>query len=143
MKTIDRSADRGSVTLEVAILAPALLLVLGLVVVGGRVQVAASTVEHATAAAARAASLSRTPAAAQAGATETAHRELAAQDLRCTTSTVSADTSRLAAPVGATTTVTVTASCTVSMSDLALPGLPGTRTLTATATSPVDRYRTR
>jgi len=49
----------------------------------------------------------------------------------------------LTAPLGDPASVTVTASCTVSMADLAVPGLPGARTLSGQAVSPIDRYRTR
>ncbi len=35
------------------------------------------------------------------------------------------------------------ATCKVDVADLAIPGLPGTRTITATASSPVDAYRER
>ena len=135
--------DRGSVTLELAILTPALILLLGLVALAGRVEVAASAVEHAAAAGARAASLARTVDAARAVATETVQRELDAQGLRCAPSTVAVDTAGFDAPLGDPATVTVTTSCTVTMSDLDVPGLPGSRTLTGQATSPIDRYRTR
>jgi Flp pilus assembly protein TadG len=135
--------DRGSVTLELAILTPALLLLLGLVALAGRVEVAASAVEHAAAAGARAASLARTVDAAQRSATDAVERELDAQGIRCATSTVTVDTAGLDAPLGTSATVTVAASCTVTMADLAIPGLPGSRTLTGQATSPIDRYRTR
>ena len=135
--------QRGSATLELAILAPALLLLLGLVVLAGRVQVAAGAVEHAAAVAARDASLARTPAAAQATGTVAVDRELTAQNLRCAPVTVVIDTSGFAAPVGQPATVTATIACTVSFADLALPGLPGARTLTAHATSPLDSWRTR
>jgi Flp pilus assembly protein TadG len=138
---IDR--ERGSATLELAILAPALLLLLGLVVLAGRVQVAAGAVEHAAAVAARDASLARTPAAAQATGTVAADRELTAQNLRCTPTTVVINTSGFAAPVGQPATVTATITCTVTLADLALPGLPGARTITAHATSPLDSWRTR
>jgi hypothetical protein len=33
--------------------------------------------------------------------------------------------------------------CTVNLSDLSIPGVPGARTITATASSPVDAYRER
>ena len=135
--------DRGSVTLELAILTPALILLLGLIALAGRVEVAASAIEHATAAGARAASLARTVEAAQTAATQAIDRELAAQGLHCATSTVTVDAAGLTAPLGAPATVTVSASCTVTMSDLAVPGLPGSRTLTGEATSTIDRYRTR
>ncbi|QZN84910.1 TadE/TadG family type IV pilus assembly protein [Cellulomonas sp. C5510] len=143
MRARTQDRERGSVTLELAILAPALILVLGLLVLGGRVEVAASAVEQATAAAARAASLERSVAAAQIAAESAVDRETAARDIRCVTTTVEVDASGLTAPLGTSATVTVRASCTVTMADLAVPGLPGTRTITAEATSAVDRFRTR
>lgn len=138
-----RDRESGSVTLELAVLTPALILLLGALVLAGRVQVAASAVEHATAAAARAASLERTVEGARAAAQQAVDRETAASDLRCSSTVVQVDPSGLAAPLGTAASVTVRASCTVTMADLAVPGLPGTRTLTAEATSAVDRYRTR
>jgi Flp pilus assembly protein TadG len=138
-----RHEDAGSITLELAVLTPALILLLGLIALAGRVQVAAAAVEHAATAGARAASLARTVNAAQAAATDTVRRELDTANLRCATSTVTVDATGLAAPLGQTATVTVTTSCTVTMADLAVPGLPGSRTLTGQATSTVDRYRTR
>ena len=135
--------DRGSVTLELAVLTPALILLLGLVALAGRVEVAASAVEHAAATGARAASLARTVDAAQAAATEAVGRELDVQGLRCANAVVTVDAAGLAAPLGEPASVTVTTSCTVTMSDLAVPGLPGSRTLTGQATSAVDRFRSR
>ncbi|GGB91498.1 TadE/TadG family type IV pilus assembly protein [Cellulomonas carbonis] len=137
------AGDAGSATLEVAILTPALLLLLALVVFAGRVQVAAGAVEHAAAVAAREASLTRTAGAARTAATTAATIDLDGQDLRCATSTVTVDTAGFARPLGSGSHVTATVTCTVSIADLAIPGLPGTRTLTATATSPLDRYRAR
>jgi hypothetical protein len=89
---------------------------------------------HTTAAAAaRAASLQRDPAAAQAAAETTA----AHADTGCTSLIVRVDTSGFR-PGG---TVTATVTCTVDLSDLAGLAVPGTTTLTATATSPVDLWR--
>lgn len=135
--------ERGSATLELAIIAPALLLVLGLVVLAGRVQVAAGAVEHAATIAAREASLARTATSAQSTATTAATRELAAQDIQCATSSVTVDATGFATALGQPATVTTSVTCTISFADLAVPGLPGSRTLTATATSPLDRFRAR
>ena len=135
--------ERGSATLELAILTPALLLLLALVVLVGRVQVAASAVEHAAFAAARDASLARTPLAAQTAATAASGRELAAQNIRCAATSVVISTAGFAAPVGQPATVTATLTCTVTMGDLAMPGIPGARTLTGTATSSLDTWRSR
>jgi Flp pilus assembly protein TadG len=84
--------DRGSVTLEVAVLAPALLALLGLAIGAGRYEVAAGAVDAASAAAARAASLARSPAAAQQDATLAARASMTGSDVPCTGLTVTADT---------------------------------------------------
>ena len=135
--------ERGSATLELAILTPALLLLLGLVILAGRVQVAAGAVEHAAATAAREASLARTAPAASSAAATAGHDALQGQDLRCATTGVTVDTSGFAVRLGAPATVSATVTCTVTFADLAVPGLPGQRTMTATATSSLDRFRTR
>ncbi|CAL8978643.1 hypothetical protein CELL_02921 [Cellulomonas sp. T2.31MG-18] len=133
--------ERGSVSLELAILAPALLLLLGVLVLAGRVETSSAAVEQAARAAARDASLVRTPDAARATATPAAQRELAAS--HCAATQISVDTTGFAAPVGTDAAISVEVVCTVSMADLAIPGLPGTRTITGHATSPLDRYRSR
>lgn len=133
--------DRGSVTLELAILAPALLLLLGLLVLAGRVETSLAAVEQAARSAARDASLARTADAAQASARVAAQRELA--ESGCVATDVTVDTSGFAAPLGTDASVAVHVSCTITLADLAVPGLPGTRTLTADGVSPLDRYRSR
>jgi Flp pilus assembly protein TadG len=133
--------DRGSVTLELAILAPALLLLLGLLVLAGRVETSSAAVEQAARSAARDASLARTADTAQAAARTSAQRELA--EARCVATDVTVDTSGFAAPLGTDASVAVRVSCTITIAGLAVPGLPGTRTLTADGVSPLDRYRSR
>ena len=59
------------------------------------------------------------------------------------TLTVTIDSSGLNAPLGNTGTVGASVTCTVSLSDAAMIGLPGTRDLNGAATSPVDAYRER
>jgi Flp pilus assembly protein TadG len=135
--------DRGSVTLELAILGPALLLLLGLVIAAGRIAVSGGAIEAAARDAARQASISRDPATATAGARAAALDTLAEQDLRCTSLTVRVDTAAFTAPVGAPAQVTASVSCVVSLTDLAVPGLPGTKTLQASFASPLDSYRER
>lgn len=130
-------------SLELAVLAPAVLLLLGLVVLAGRVQVAAGVVEHAAAAAARDASLARTPDAARTAATSTATTTLTGQGITCQTQDITVDTTGFTVPLGSPAQVRVTLSCTVTFADVALPGIPGARTLTAQATSVLDTYRGR
>lgn len=141
MSSARRLADRGSVTVELAVLAPALLLLLAALVLAGRVQTTASAVEQAARAAARDASLARTPEAARQAAVARADADLMGG--RCTTADVTLETAGFSATVGTSATVTVTVTCSVTFADLAVPGLPGSHTTTAHATSPIDRYRAR
>jgi Flp pilus assembly protein TadG len=62
--------DQGSAAVEMAILAPALVALLLLVTLAGRVTTADNIVRRAAADGARAASLERTPAAARTAATD-------------------------------------------------------------------------
>jgi Flp pilus assembly protein TadG len=135
--------DRGSASLELAILGPALLLLLGLVIAAGRIAVSGGAIEAAARDAARQASIARDPANAAAGARAAAMDTLAEQDLRCATLTVHLDTTGFTAPVGAPAQVTARVSCVVALADLAVPGLPGTKTLQASFASPLDSYRER
>lgn len=135
--------DRGSVTLELAILAPALLLVLGALILAGRVQVAGGAVEQAARSAAREASLARTPDQAREAAVAAADRELAAAGIDCATTAVTVDVTGFRAPVGQDAIVRVSVECSVSMADLAIPGFPGSRTMNADGVSPLDRFRSR
>ena len=84
--------ERGSVSVELALLAPALVLLLSFDVLAGRVQIAEGAVHEAARAAAREASLARDAATAAALAGAQAERTLAAQDLRCQRITVDVDT---------------------------------------------------
>lgn len=135
--------DAGSVSLELAILAPALLALLGLLVIAGRVSVARSAVEYSAIAGARDASLARTAEGARERAGDAVARELAAQSVGCADVTTAIDTSGYSVPLGQPALVEVTVTCTVDLADLALPGLPGEKTLTASFVSSLDAYRAR
>ncbi|MEV6400958.1 pilus assembly protein [Streptomyces sp. NPDC051907] len=137
--------ERGSAPIEAVVVVP-LLIGFGLLfLAAARVSLAGQAADMAAEHAARAASLARTPAAAQANAREAAAASLAGQDQPCTTTRVEADTSGLAAPLGQFSHVTVTVSCTVPLGDLVFlgPGGPGARTVTSCFTSIVDAHRER
>jgi Flp pilus assembly protein TadG len=138
-----RVSDRGSATIELAVLAPALLALLGLVIVAGRITVAAGAVEQAAAAAAREASLARDARAARAGAQRSVSASLAEQGVSCQTMSSSVDATGFGVDVGSPATVTVQVDCGVALSDLSVPGMPGVRTVSARMTSPIDRFRGR
>lgn len=136
-------ADRGAATLELAVLAPALLLMLGMALVAGRVVAAGSAVEQAAAAAARAASLARDARTAQSRAADVASEALRDQGVTCTSLTSRVDTAGFAVAAGSPAAVSVEVRCSVTLADLAVPGVPGTRVLEARMTSPLDSYRGR
>lgn len=138
-----RCRDEGSVSVELAVLMPLFLVLVALAVVVGRQAVAQSAVELAAHDAARAASLSRTQAAAEERAVDAATQTLARQGLGCIELTVTVDVKGFGVPVGQPASVGVRVVCEVSFADVAMPGVPGTRTLNASFTSPLDRYRSR
>ena len=136
-------SDRGSSTVELALVAPGLLLLFGLVVLGGRIALAGGSIEQVAAAAARQASLARDGQQARSLATDAARHALAAQRLQCAAIDVRVDTSGFRVPLGQPASVKVDVDCAARLSDLAIPGLPGTRVLHARAVSPIDPFRGR
>ncbi|MFK0223723.1 TadE/TadG family type IV pilus assembly protein [Streptomyces vinaceus] len=143
MRRRTAGGDRGSETIAAAIVTPLLLILLCLAIAGGRIVMAGAKVDAAAEDAARAASISRTYSSAQSEAVAAAARSLNDQGIHCTSTSTSIDTSGRAVPVGEVAAVTVTISCTVAMSDLLLPGAPGSKTMTSRFTSVVDAYRSR
>lgn len=130
-------SERGSVAVETAIIAPALVALLLLVVFAGRVSQAEAEVRRAASEAARAASLEYVEDAAQTAATDRVAENLKHNGVACAELATDVDTSRLV-PGG---TVTVTVRCTADMADIALLGVPGKRTFVATSIEVIDRYR--
>lgn len=137
MTTAQAHRDRGSVAVEVAVVAPALLALLMLAVVAGRVTQASGDVQSAATAAARAASLRATPAAATSAAQDTADANLADAGLACASRQVTTSSDQLR-PGGS---VTVAVTCTTDLSDIVLLSVPGSRTFSAQATAVVDTWR--
>ncbi|MFB7356123.1 TadE/TadG family type IV pilus assembly protein [Streptomyces gardneri] len=135
--------DRGSYSLETAILTPVMIGLLLLMIAFGRVTDADGAVDSAARAAARAASLERDPATAQNQAQTAATQSLSGEGITCHAATVTVDTSGYTLDIGTDATVTATVHCTANLSDIGLPGLPGATTLTASWTSPLDTHRGR
>ncbi|QNP74981.1 pilus assembly protein [Streptomyces roseirectus] len=130
--------ERGSATVELVLLAPVLLMLLWFLVCCGRLSDTRLQIEDAAHQAARAATHHHTrPGAAEAARTTAAaaldDAGITCQDLTVTTHDTPSN--------GTTATAEVT--CTVGLQDLALLQVPGTTTLTARATAPVDRFRSR
>ena len=137
-RPISRRRDVGLVSTEMAIvMVPFFAGFLMLVVFAGRVGQATNDVRSAAQEAARAASLASTPARAREAATATAEANLETAGVGCARGlSVSTDVGNFA-PGGS---VTVTLSCTASLSDVASLRLPGSRTYTATAVEVIDRF---
>ncbi|MGN9763843.1 TadE/TadG family type IV pilus assembly protein [Micromonospora sp. SD12] len=154
---VSRTAERGSVSIEVAVLAPAFIALIVLAGVAGRTAVAAEAIDAAAHDAARAASISRDARTARAEARDAARRQLDWRGLNCagapevtfSGAVRGAPTSFDAAfrsPAGQDASVTVRIACTVSYGDLrlsVLPGMTASKRVSASFTSPLDRYRSR
>ncbi|GAA3570682.1 pilus assembly protein [Amycolatopsis ultiminotia] len=131
--------DEGSVSVEAAVLVPVVLFTGLLIVAGARVSSAQQAVDNAASAAARAASIARSPAAAQQSGTRVARERLQHEGMSSQDSRVEVDASQIA--LGRAGHVRATVECRVALSDLALPLPEGTRTITGSFTSPADPYR--
>ncbi|MER6074635.1 TadE/TadG family type IV pilus assembly protein [Streptomyces sp. NPDC001817] len=135
--------DRGGASLTTAIFVPVVLVLLGLLIACGRIVNAQSAADAAARDAARTASISADPASGESAARQAAEASLARSGLHCASISVVLDTRGLSAPVGQAATVTATVSCTAPLSELAVPGLGGSKTLTGSMTSAVDTWATR
>jgi Flp pilus assembly protein TadG len=129
--------ERGSVAVEVAVIAPAFVFLMLLVVFAGRISEADGTVQRAATEAARAASLRQHAGDATADAETVAEANLSAAGVTCIDLQVDVDTANFH-PGG---TVAVEISCVASMADVTLLGVPGTRAFTARTVEVIDRYR--
>lgn len=136
-------SERGSASLEFAILGTGLIAILGLLIAGGRIALAKTSVEDAANAAARAASISRSAGSARDEATAVADSTMSGQNVQCTSRVIDINTSGFAAAIGTPASVTTHIECTIDLSDLLVPGLHKSMTFTADGRSAIDQYRER
>jgi Flp pilus assembly protein TadG len=132
-----RRDESGSVTAELVLPTPLLILLLLFVVALGRLSGARLEVDGAAAQAARAASIAHDPATAVAMATQTATAALGSDHVTCAQLTVSTDTAQFA-PGGS---VAVTVACHVALSDLTGLRLLASESVTSRATAVIDTFR--
>ena len=135
--------ERGAAATELALLVPGFMLLLALMVAGGRIWLARSAVSEAAAAGARAATLQRSAGEAEVAAGRVIDANLASASLVCVDRTVSVDTTGFAKAPGIPAVVTVSVSCTVALSDVLLPGMPGNVSASAVGSSALDTFRGR
>ena len=136
-KRLNRGCDKGSLTVEMVLLAPLVFAVFCFVIGLGRLDEAHGQLVGAARDAARAASDARTPAEAATAANTAAQLDLTTSGFTCRDVSVHVDTHDFT-PGG---TVNVTVSCTTNLSDVTIGGMPGAKTLTAAASAPLDTYR--
>lgn len=130
--------EGGSVPLEVALVAPAILGLLMLVMFSARVTRSKAEVQNAAAAAARAATLTSNEPDALEAAQEVAEDNLDNADITCDPVVISLGSGTDLTPGGQ---VVVSITCTATVSDLALVALPGAYDFTATSTEVIDTFR--
>ncbi len=131
METAER--ERGSMAVEMVILAPVMLVFILLVVACGRYVGVRGDIEAASRDAVRAASLERTADAATAAADRVAAIAVEHPE-RC-------EPAELTGEFVAGNTITVTVTCDVSYAGLGLLGLPGSKRVSASSSAPLDTYR--
>ncbi len=135
--------QHGSASVELAVLIPSLILMLGMIIAGGRIWFARTTVVEAAQTAARAASLQRSAGSAQTAGREAGNRSMATSGLHCSSSSITVDTGGFGIPVGNPATIDAAIACTVRLDDLGLRFLPGTVDLTGRGSTALDTYRAR
>ena len=126
-------SERGTMSIEMVVLVPVLLLITMVAVAGGRIVSAQGLVEAASRDAARAASMERSVGAASTAA----NRSLSQADTANASCSAGVDVGGFRRG-GA---VTVSVSCRVKLSDLGLVFLPGTTVVKAESSAPVDQWR--
>ena len=138
-----RPSERGSAAIEAAIGVPAFALFVGLIIFGGRTSAAHEALQSAAADGARSASMARDGETARTDARSAVMASIANQQLGCGDVHVSVDTSDFAKQPGVPGSVTVRVSCRLDLADLAVPGVPGSRVMDGTMSSPIDTWRQR
>jgi len=129
------SSERGSITIELAILAPLIGTLMVAVVVVGRASTARADVEGAARSAARTISVARDPAAAVEEARAAAAATLDPGSPACRAMSLS--------PTITDATVSVTVSCVVVLREGAVLPLPGALTVSGHASEVIDQHRER
>jgi Flp pilus assembly protein TadG len=145
MSTRRARGEAGAATLEIAILTPAIMLLIAFVILAGRFANASGDVLGAARDAARAASLEASPGAAEGAATAAAGRALETDGYDCIGGATTNVSVYVAPVLGSTEPgrVRVEVTCRVRFSDLGMPLLPGVRTITQDSLEVIDVYRDR
>ena len=137
MRSVHSRGDRGSLTVELVVLTPVLVVVALAILVFGRMSEARQQVVEASRAGAEAAAVLPTVGTAQWVGAINAVVNLIGRTHTCAHVTITTDTSHFVAGG----TVTVHVACQVLLSDIGFPGVPGSTVVRSSATAPLDPYR--
>lgn len=137
MRTLHHRDERGSLAVEMAIIAPGLLLIFGLIFAYGRAAGVNGTLEAGTRDGARSATMARSYDEAVQRATQAVSDAISATPQACQDS-LRVTVSDNFEPGQA---ITVTATCSYGLSDIGLPGAPGTVRPRSSFISMLDPYR--
>lgn len=129
--------EAGSLMVELIVIAPLLFVLASCILVFGRISEARQQVVEASRAGAQAASVLPDSVTAEEGAAASAVVGIFDRIHTCAHAQIDTDVSHFY-PGGY---VTVTVVCQVSLADLSAPGLPSDTTVRASATVPIDPYR--
>jgi Flp pilus assembly protein TadG len=144
--------DRGAATIELAIWAPGILFLIGLLMIISRFMLTQQQVDSVAYDVARSASLQRSAWEAETAAQDTANffftQHSGSADLTCVNSYAVVNTTGFAAAVGTPASVSAQVHCDVRFTDLIVPGwnvtiFDITVPIDAHFVSPLDTYRVR
>jgi hypothetical protein len=133
--------SRGSVSMEAVLIIPVFLLFLGLIAGIGRVAILRDELHILAVNTSRLASLSNSADEAE----RLVHRTIGEHGGvdSCRELTITVDAGVLSGPAGQPGMVTVSLTCVVDLSDLVLPGIPGSTTISETFSTAIDTYALR
>jgi TadE-like protein len=136
--------EAGNAPLELVLIAPLILILIGLVIAAGRVSTAQDAVDAAARDAARQASVAANEGLAADAAQSSAESALSADGLQCQpVISMPGLAAAFDTPIGTPAEVRALVTCVVQLSDVLVPGVPGTITLHARFSSPLDPFRSR
>ena len=135
---MSRRTERGAMSVEYVIIVPMVFLVFSLIYAYGRVAQVGATIDSGTRDAARVATLARTYREASTRAVEVVREAIGSSSKQCL-DTLTVDVAPRTFQPG--DTITVTARCNYPLSDLGLPGAPGSLTVHSQFSSMLDPNR--
>jgi Flp pilus assembly protein TadG len=135
--------ERGAAALELVVVIPGLVLLLGMMIAGGRLWFAHTTVTEAAQVAARAASIARSASQATTDGRSAGEQSMSTGGLHCSDRSIVVHTAAFSTAVGTPATIRTQLTCRVPLADLLLPGTPGSILITGDGSAALDTYRAR